>query len=71
MPSANSDTDRFVSSLHRSILGVLLAILAFAAFGMGSETLVRGNPLGILGILVGLGATYWIIDLLRQGMREA
>lgn len=67
----DSDTDRLASALHRSVLGVMLALVALLTLGWGARAVLDGRPLGALGVLVGLGAVYWIVDLFREGMREA
>jgi hypothetical protein len=71
MPSTESSTQQLAASFQRAILGSLLAIIALFTLSWGANALSHGNGLGLLGLLVGFGAAYWIFDLFRQGVREA
>jgi Na+-translocating ferredoxin:NAD+ oxidoreductase RnfE subunit len=68
MPSA---FDTLASSVHRALLGGLLAILALVALGWIARLIGDGSYLpGAVGALVAVGAAYWILSLFREGLRE-
>lgn len=70
MPSSNSETEQFVSSLQRAILGVALAIIAILGFGWAQQ-LESGELLwGSIGVLLLLGAGAWLLFLLQEGLEE-
>jgi len=70
MAPSDSDTDRFASALHRGILGALLAILALLGLGWARRLLAGDLLWGALGLLLFLGAGYWIVALFREGLAE-
>lgn len=66
-----SSLEALAASLHRSVLGAMLAVVLLVTIGWGVNTLVvHQNPLGLLSLLVGLGAAYWIGSLFVEGLRE-
>lgn len=81
----NSDSEKFFAAIHRTILGVLLAIVGFTAFGAGATGLVRAGQsisssdivsgvgflvLGLVGIGITAGIVYWIYYLFLEGIGE-
>lgn len=70
MPSAESEMQQFASSLHRGILGLLLAIVGILGIGMGRRLLVGDYLIGIFGVILAVGAGYWILSLFLDGLRE-
>jgi len=61
---AHSALESLAASLHRSILGAMLAMLLLVSLGRGANALVvHRNPLGLLGMVVGLGSVHWIGSL--------
>ena len=70
MPSQESGTDQFMSSLHRGLLGLLLGIVGLFASQMAGGLLVGDYLIGIIGVIVTLGIGYWIVWLFFEGLRE-
>ena len=70
MPSEKSDTDTLARSLQRSILGTMLAILAFVGLAMARGLLSGDYLLGLLGAGIAIGSVAWILVLVREGLRE-
>ncbi|ELZ89896.1 hypothetical protein [Haloferax sulfurifontis] len=69
MPSTDSGTELW-SAVQRAILGGLLAIVAILGFGW-TRQLGTGNLLvGSFGLLLFVGAGYWILSLFRMGLDE-
>jgi hypothetical protein len=70
MSASPSSTDELASSLHRGVLGTLLAIVALLGVGL-ARGLASGEYLvGTLGLLLAVGAGYWILDLFREGLQQ-
>ena len=71
MATDTSDTDRFVASVHRAILGVLLALAAVFGLGLLRRGISDGNVLfAIAGLVIAALAIGWIVALFREGLRE-
>ena len=70
MPSKNSETDTLARSLHRSILGTMLAILALVGLAMARGFLSGDYLVGLLGAGLAIGSSAWILALLREAFRE-
>ncbi|WP_049968129.1 hypothetical protein [Haloferax prahovense] len=69
MSSTDSGTELW-SATQRAILGGLLAIVAILGFGWAQQ-LGTGNLLvGSFGVLLFVGAGYWLLDLFRTGLEE-
>ncbi|QRV13734.1 hypothetical protein JMJ58_12300 [Haloterrigena salifodinae] len=49
MADATTETERFVASLHRSLLGVLLAVVALIGFGWFRRAAAAGEHI-LLGL---------------------
>lgn len=70
MSSEESSTDALAASLHRSILGVLLAILALV--GLSIAVNADGNLLmAVAGAVAAVGAVLWIGWLFVEGYRDS
>ncbi|MFB6194851.1 MAG: hypothetical protein ABEI80_01665 [Haloplanus sp.] len=65
-----SATEELAASLHRGILGALLAIVGLGGLGLARRLLVGEYLTGAVGAAVALGAGYWILSLFRDGLRE-
>ena len=71
MSENSSDAGTLASSLHRSILGVLLAIAGMIGLGWVLEAVSGGSLLfGAVGIVVAVIAGYWIAALFVEGVGE-
>ncbi|MDQ2052289.1 hypothetical protein RBH26_17590 [Natronolimnohabitans sp. A-GB9] len=71
MGANSSDTGKLASSLHRSILGALLAIAGLIGLGWVIEAIAGGSPLfGALGLVIAGFAAFWIVSLFVEGTRE-
>ncbi|NUC74632.1 hypothetical protein HTZ84_20420 [Haloterrigena sp. SYSU A558-1] len=71
MAASTTDTDRFVASIHRAILGVLLALAAVFGLGLLRTGVSDGNvPFGIAGLAIAAITIGWIVALFREGLRE-
>ncbi|WIV66505.1 hypothetical protein [Natrialbaceae archaeon AArc-T1-2] len=71
MGTNNPDTGTLASSLHRSILGALLAIVGIVGLGMALEWLPDDNVVaGVVGLAIAVGAAVWIASLFLEGLRE-
>lgn len=68
MGRTDAGTEKFFSSLHRSLLGYLLALVGLAGFGLvtQSDSLLSG----IAGVVVVGTAGCWIGYLFIDGLRE-
>ncbi|WP_126662149.1 hypothetical protein [Haloterrigena salifodinae] len=62
MADATTETKRFVVSLHRSLLGVLLAVVALIGFGWFRRAAATGEHilLGLSGLAVTAFAIVWL-----------
>ena len=71
MAADTSETDRFVASAHRAILGVLLALAAVFGLGLLRNGVEEGNVLfGVAGLVIAVLTIGWIVALFREGLRE-
>jgi hypothetical protein len=71
MSRNKSDGGKFIASIHRSILGALLAIAGIIGLAGVMEALTGGHVLfGIVGIVVAAIAAYWIYYLFIEGLQE-
>ncbi|WMT10306.1 hypothetical protein NP511_22180 (plasmid) [Natrinema thermotolerans] len=71
MSQNKSDGGKFIASIHRSILGALLAIAGIVGLAWVREALTGGYLLfGIVGIVVAGIAVYWIYYLFMEGLQE-
>ncbi|MDG5759507.1 hypothetical protein QA600_09160 [Natronococcus sp. A-GB1] len=71
MSQNKSDGGKFIASIHRSILGALLAIAGIVGLAGVMEALTGGHLLfGIVGIVVAGVAAYWIYYLFMEGLQE-
>ncbi|ADB62098.1 hypothetical protein Htur_3234 [Haloterrigena turkmenica DSM 5511] len=72
MADAPFDTERFVASLHRSLLGVSLAVVALIGLGWFLRAAASGDHvlLGVGGLAVAAFAIVWIATLFLEGVRE-
>lgn len=67
MTGSKPNTEELAASLHRTVLGILLAIFLIFGIGFARAGLADGNYLyGILGTAAALIAGYWIVDLFRE-----
>ncbi|KTG27219.1 hypothetical protein [Haloferax profundi] len=63
--------DQLVSSVHRAILGGLLAVVGIIAFGTTSRALGSGQfVLGLVSLGVLVGCIFWVLSLLEEGLKE-
>ncbi|MFC6834993.1 SHOCT domain-containing protein [Halomarina ordinaria] len=66
-----SHTDRLASSLHRAMLGGLLAVFGLVAFGTLFRSLSSGSYLiGVVSLVVLVGCGFWVFSLFETGMNE-
>ncbi|WP_152421386.1 hypothetical protein [Natronococcus amylolyticus] len=71
MSQNKSDGGKFVASIHRSILGALLAIAGIVGLAGVMEAVTGGHLLfGVVGIVVAGIAVYWIYYLFMEGLQE-
>lgn len=72
MTAATPDTERFVASLHRAVLGVLLAVVALTGLGWFVRAAASGERtlLGVGGLAIAAIAGVWIAALFAEGLRE-
>ncbi|WP_255192730.1 hypothetical protein [Natronobeatus ordinarius] len=71
MTENGSGTGTFVSSIHRSILGALLAIAGLIGLSWALGAIYGGSLLlGVAGIAVVGIAACWIIYLFVEGLQE-
>ncbi|WP_181686190.1 hypothetical protein [Halorhabdus salina] len=71
MPSSESNTEKLASSLHRGILGLFLGMVGLLGVELAREELLKGHYLlGTVGVVLALGAGYWILSLFLEGLRE-
>ncbi|ERJ06264.1 hypothetical protein HLRTI_001743 [Halorhabdus tiamatea SARL4B] len=70
MPPSVSNTEKLVSSLHRGILGLLLGMFGLLGVGLAKKLLMGDYLLGTVGVVLALGAGYWILSLFQEGLRE-
>ncbi|QLD88927.1 hypothetical protein HWV07_07745 [Natronomonas salina] len=70
MPSDTSGVDDLASSLHRTALGTLLAIVGILGVGLARRLPDGDYLIGLLGVVLALGAVVWISSLLGEGLRE-
>lgn len=70
MPSTESDARTLASSLHRSILGFGLAVLGLLGVGLARQLLTGDYLVGVAGVVIALGAGYWVLSLFLDGLRE-
>ena len=70
MPSPESETEQLASSLHRALLGLLLGIVGLFALQLAGRLLVGDYLIGIIGVIVIVGAGYWILSLFVEGLQE-
>ena len=71
MATDESDTEQFVSSIHRTLLGVLLAVVGLVGLGALRAGVTDGTlPLGIGGLVLTVLAAVWIASLFLEGLRE-
>lgn len=69
--TAQSSTESLVASTHRAILGGLLSIFAIIGIGWVIRAFPSGNyVLGLVAVLLAVGATSWIGYLFLEGYRE-
>lgn len=67
MTDRETTTEELGAFLHRTVLGVLLAVLLIVSIEFVRGSLVDENYLsGSLGVTVALIAGYWILGLLRE-----
>ena len=67
---AKSETEKLSSSLSRTILGVLSAIIGILGVGMARELPTGRLGTGILGVAISLTALFVILYLLLEGIDE-
>ena len=71
MVATRLNADRLVGSIHRAVLGALLAIFVVLGIGVAISALPAGSyVVGGLGAAVALGVGYWILSLFAEGLRE-
>ena len=70
MPTPESATEQFTSSLHRGLLGLFLGIVGIFAIQLAGRLLVGDYLIGIIGVIVTLGTGYWILSLFFEGLQE-
>lgn len=71
MSQNKSDGEKFIASIHRSILGALLAIAGIVGLAGVMEALTGGYLLfGLVGIGVAGIAVCWIYYLFMEGLQE-
>ncbi|AHG01072.1 hypothetical protein HALLA_15370 [Halostagnicola larsenii XH-48] len=71
MVENDSGTGAFVSAIHRSILGVLLAIAGLIGLSWAVGAIYGGSVLlGLGGIVIAVITFYWIFYLFVEGLRE-
>ncbi|QSX00578.1 hypothetical protein [Haloterrigena alkaliphila] len=71
MGADDTSSETFVASLHRTILGALLAAAGLVGIGGVREAISDGSVLyGVLGVALAGVAAYWIFDLFVDGLRE-
>ena len=70
MPSSESNTGKLASSLHRGILGLLLGMVGLLGVELARKLLMGHYLLGTVGVVLALGAGYWILWLFQEGLRE-
>lgn len=67
MADPNTNTEELAASLHRTVLGILLAVFLIFGIGFARAGFTDGNYLyAILGVAATLISGYWIVDLFRQ-----
>lgn len=71
MADRETTTQELGAFLHRTVLGVLLAVLFLVSIRFVNGSLADGQYLsGILGVTVALIAGYWILGLFREQFFE-
>lgn len=71
MAADESDTGQFVSSIHRTLLGALLAVVGLVGIGGLRAGVTDGNlPIGTGGLVLTVIAAVWIASLFLEGVRE-
>ena len=72
MADPTSDTELFVASLHRSLLGVLLAVVALIGLSWFRRAAAAGERvlLGIGGLAIAAFAIVWVATLFLEGLRD-
>lgn len=71
MDKNSSEAGKFVSAVHRSVLGALLAIAGLIGLSWAFGIIHGGSLLlGVVGLAVVGIATYWISHLFVEGLRE-
>lgn len=72
MTGARTASDRLISSIHRSILGALLAIVAMIGIASAYQGVLIGSiPIVLIGAIIGTAAIAWIGSLFVEGLRES
>lgn len=68
--SAQSSTETLAASVHRAILGGILAIFAIIGIGSVINAVPSGGyVVGLAAVLLAVGATSWIGYLFVEGYR--
>ena len=70
MPPSASNTEKLASSLHRGILGLFLGMVGLLGVGLARKLLMGDYLLGTVGVVLALGAGYWILSLFFEGLQE-
>jgi uncharacterized membrane protein HdeD (DUF308 family) len=69
--SSSSRTETLAASIHRAVLGGLLAIVAVFAVGWIFRALPAENyVVGVVAVLLAVGTVSWIVHLFVDGYRE-
>jgi hypothetical protein len=67
----SSSSETLAASIHRAVLGGLLAIVAVFAVGSIIRAFPAGNyVVGVVAVLVAVGTVSWIVHLFVDGYRE-
>ena len=67
MPSTDSESAQLAAAVQRGVLGVLLAVVALVGMGLARQLLDGAFLRGGVGLLLLVGASYWLTILFWEG----